>query len=134
MSTVDHEKTISSLFERLSARDFTGVVELMHDDVEFDLAFAPEMLPMPVQGKQSLTDLLTNVIGAMFEPFRIDVTAFYPGADGQTIVAEYASDAVVKHNGRPYANRYVGIFRFDGDRIAFWREYHNPEAATAALA
>jgi ketosteroid isomerase-like protein len=91
------------------------------------------MLAMPVRGRVAMQDLLANVIGRVFDPFKMEVRALYPGADGQTLVAEYASDAVVKHNGRPYVNRYVGIFRFDGDQIAFWREYHNPEAATAAL-
>ena len=102
--------------------------------VEFDLAFAPEMLPMPVRGRGAMKDLLTGVIGAMFDPFRIEVTTLYPGADGQTVVAEYTSDAVVKHNGKQYVNRYVGIFRFEGEAIRFWREYHNTETATAALA
>ena len=84
--------------------------------------------------RQLLLELIDNIIGRLFDPNTMEVRAVYPGADGQTLVAEYASDAVVKHNGRTYQNRYVGIFRFDGDQIAFWREYHNPEISTAALA
>ena len=127
------EQTIHTLFERLSARDFAGVVELLHEDAEFDLAYAPAMLEMPVRGRPAMQELLTTIIGAMFNPFHIEVTTVYPGADGKTVVAEYVSDGVVAHNGRKYLNRYVGIFRFDGDEISLWREYHNPEAATAAL-
>lgn len=130
----DQEKTIRTLFERLSARDFAGVVELLHEEAEFYLAYAPAMLEMPVRGRAAMKELLTSVIGAMFNPFRIEVKTVYPGADGKTIVAEYVSDGVVAHNGRPYVNHYVGIFRFEGNEISLWREYHNPEAATAALA
>jgi ketosteroid isomerase-like protein len=133
VSSSDREQTVRTVFERLSARDFSGVVALLDDEVEFDLAYAPEFLEMPVRGPAAMEALLTNVIGAMFEPFRIEVTATYPGEDGETLIAEYRSDAVVKHNDRSYLNRYVGIFRFAGDKISFWREYHNPEAASAAL-
>jgi ketosteroid isomerase-like protein len=133
VSSPDRERTVRMLFERLSARDFRGVVELLHDDVVFDLAYAPDALEMPVRGPEAMKHLLTNVIGAMFDPFRIDVTATFPSEDGTTLVAEYRSEAVVKHNGRPYVNRYVGIFAFEDAKIASWREYHNPEAATAAM-
>ena len=77
--------------------------------------------------------LLTGVIGAMFDPFRIEITEVYAGFENDVLVAEYKSDAIVKHNGKHYLNRYVGIFRFDGDKIVFWREYHNTEEATRAL-
>ena len=126
------EDTIRALFERISARDFAGAVELLAEDVEFDLAYAPEMLEMPVRGRAPLQDLLTNVIGGMFEPFHIGPTAVYPG-EGDVMTAEYQSEATVKHNGKQYVNRYVGVFRFRGDVIEFWREYHNTEAATQAL-
>jgi len=129
----DREATVRSLFERLSARDFEGVVELLDNDVEFDLAFAPKVLEMPVRGRTAMHELLTNVIGTLFEPFQIELTTTYPCEDGATIVAEYHSDGVVKHNGRPYINTYVGIFRFGAGGITFWREYHNPEVATAAI-
>ena len=133
MSSHDHEQTIRTLFARLSERDFDGLIELLDEDVEFDLAYAPQFLEMPVRGKAAMKELLTNVIGAMFEPFKIEVTTTYPGADGATVAAEYRSEAVVKHNGKEYLNRYAGIFKFSADKIVFWREYHNTEEATRAL-
>lgn len=128
-----HEATVHELFQRMSSRDFEGAVALLADDVEFDLAFAPEFFEMPVRGRDAMHALITNVIGAMFDPFRLEVTTTYPGADGSTLVAEYVSDAIVKSNGRPYVNRYIGIFRFGDGGITFWREYHNTEVATAAI-
>jgi len=130
----DHEKTINTVFERLSARDFAGVVEFLHDDIEFELAYAPAGFEMPVRGRAAMEKLLADVIGGMFDPFQIGVTTSYPGADGQTVVAEYSSDGTVKHNGNSYQIRYVGIFRFEDDLIRFWREYHDSETATKALA
>ncbi len=124
---------VRELFARLSGRDFEGLVALLADDVEFDLAYAPEFLPMPTRGREAVGELVANVIGGMFEPFTIEVVATYPGAESGVVIAEYASDGTVKHNGNRYLNRYVGIFRFREDKVAFWREYHNPEAATKAM-
>jgi ketosteroid isomerase-like protein len=128
------EGAVRSLFERLSAREFDEMAECLADDVEFDLAYAPEFLPMPTRGRTAVRELVGNVLGGMFEPFSIAITNVYPGADPGVVVVEYASDATVKHNGKQYLNRYVGIFRVDDTgHVAFWREYHNPDAATQAL-
>ncbi len=127
------EQVVRTLFEKLSARDFDAMAEMLADDVEFDLAYAPEFLPMPTNGRDGVRELVGNVIGGMFEPFAIEVTTVYPGAEPGMIVAEYASDAVVKHTGKQYLNRYVGIFRVADGHVTFWREYHNPEAATEAM-
>jgi ketosteroid isomerase-like protein len=126
---------VRALFQRLSAREFDEMADLLAEDVEFDLAYAPEFLPMPTRGREAVRELVGSVIGGMFEPFAITISAVYPGAEPGVVVAEYDSDALVKHNGNRYLNRYVGIFRVGDDgRLVFWREYHNPEAATQALA
>jgi ketosteroid isomerase-like protein len=128
------EATVRTLFAHLSAREFGDLAELLADDVEFDLAYAPEMLPMPTRGRAAVHELVENVIGGMFEPFVITITTVYPGAEPGVVVAEYASDGVVKHTGKRYLNTYAGIFRVDDSgHVTFWREYHNPEAATAAM-
>ena len=128
------EHAVRTMFEKLSAREFDEMAALLADDIEFDLAYAPEFLPMPTQGRAAVHELVGNVIGGMFEPFAIAITTVYPGAELGLVVAEYTSDGMVKHNGKRYLNRYVGIFRVDeSGHVAFWREYHNPEAATAAL-
>jgi ketosteroid isomerase-like protein len=130
----DPAAVVREMFARLSARDFEGVAALLADDVEFDLAYAPAMLPMPTLGRQAVKDLVVNIIGQIFDPMVLTVTAAYPCADPAMVVCEYASTGTVKHNGNEYANRYVGIFRVDGiGLVTFWREYHNPEEATRAL-
>ena len=127
------EKTVRELFARLSAREFDAMAELLAEDVVFDLAYAPEMLPMPTEGRAAVQALVGNVIGGMFEPFSIEVVAVYLGAEPDLIVAEYHSDGTVKHNGNRYTNDYIGVFRVDDGGIRFWREFHDPERATKAL-
>ncbi|HEY8217023.1 MAG TPA: nuclear transport factor 2 family protein [Acidimicrobiia bacterium] len=133
MTSHDPEKVVREVFARLSSRDFDGMAELLADDIEFDLAFAPAALPMPTRGRSAVHRLVADIIGGMFDPMTLEVTTTYPCADPAMLVVEYASEGVVTHNGNRYANRYVGIFRVDDGRLGFWREYHNPEAATRAL-
>jgi len=125
---------VRTLFARLSAREFDALVGGLAEDVEFDLAYAPEFLPMPTVGRAAVGELIRTVIGGMFDPFRIEVVTTYEGAEPGLVVAEYRSEGTVKHNGNWYVNRYVGIFRFVDDELVFWREYHNPEEATKAMA
>src|ERR1039457_4149850 len=70
---------VRELFARLSDREFEAMAELLDDDVEFDLAYAPAFLPMPTRGRQAVSDLVGNVIGGMFEPFRVEVGPVSPG-------------------------------------------------------
>jgi len=135
MATSDpREKTVRQLFARLSARDFDAMAALLAEDVVFDLRYAPEMLPMPTEGRDAVRALVGDVIGGMFEPFAIEVVDVYLGADPDLVFAEYHSEGTVKHNGNRYTNDYIGLFRVDDTGIRVWREYHDPERATKALA
>ena len=131
---VANAEIVRTMFGRLSAKQWDSMAELFADDIEFDLGYAPPGMPMPVEGRAPMRELVSSFMGGMFDPFAIEVVETYPGADGETLVAEYRSDGIVKHNGNTYLNRYVGIFRLRDGVIVTWREYHNTEEATRALA
>ena len=124
---------VRTMFAKLSGKEWDAMAERFAEDIEFELGYPPEGMPMPVQGRATMQEFVSSFMGGMFDPFTIEVTATYPGADGETLVAEYASNGIVKHNGNTYANRYVGIFRLRDGEIVTWREYFNPEEATRAL-
>jgi ketosteroid isomerase-like protein len=133
VSSPDREAAIRELFARLSAHEWESAGLLTTDDVEFELAYAPDFMDMPVRGRTALVNLYASILGPMFESFTIAPDEIILGADPDVAVVTYASDAVVKHNGKPYRNRYVGIFRFRDGEIVGWREYHNPEETTRAM-
>jgi ketosteroid isomerase-like protein len=124
---------LEAFFVTLSARDYAGVGELMTDDVEFDLAYGPDVLPMPTRGRDAVVELLGAVIGAIFDPLRIEVTDTYPGREPGLVIAEYRSDGVAVATGKPYRNRYIGVFRFRDGRLGFWKEFHNPDEVAEAM-
>jgi ketosteroid isomerase-like protein len=127
------EDLIRELFARLSAHEWEAAGLLTAEDVEFELAYAPEFMEMPVRGRAALVNLYASILGPMFDGFTIAPDEIILGADPDVAVVTYASDATVKHNGKPYRNRYVGIFRFRDGEIISWREYHNPEETARAM-
>jgi ketosteroid isomerase-like protein len=129
-----NERLVHELFRLESTGDYDGMCELMADDIEFDLPYGPASIPMPVRGRDAMHELITNLIGGMFTEFEAEITATYAGADPEVIVVEYRSDAVVRHNGGAYNNRYIAVLRIRDGKITFWREYHNPEESNRALA
>lgn len=133
MPSPDREAVLRELFARLSAGEWDAAGALAADDVEFELAYAPEGMEMPVRGRAGLVGLYATILGPMFDGFAIRLDEVILGADPDVAVATYTSDAVVRHNGRTYRNRYVGIFRFRDGAIVAWREYHNPEETARAL-
>jgi ketosteroid isomerase-like protein len=124
---------IRTLFASVSANNYDDMARLFAEDIEFETPFAPDDYAMHVVGRGPLKEALARISSTFAQVvFKVDRT--YAGADGETIVVEYHSHATVKRTGKPYANRYVGIFRIRDGTIALWCEYYNPEVLTSAMA
>ena len=63
---------------------------------------------------------------ADFDPYRHKVTEFFDCVEHDLLIAEYESDTVYHPTGRPYANKYLGVVRFAGEKVSYWKEYINP--------
>jgi len=50
----------------------------------------------------------------------------YECAEPDLLVLEYVSNGEVLTTGRPYANKYIGVYRFRDGRIWQVKEFHNP--------
>lgn len=132
----DHrQKTVEDLFARLSARQFGTLDEVLDDDAVFDVAYSPETssFPNPVKGAQAIRGMFETGVASMFSRLDFEVLETYLGQESDVIVVEYASSGVAAPTGRPYSNRYVGIFTVSDGRVARWREYHNPERMIEAF-
>jgi ketosteroid isomerase-like protein len=127
--------TVEDLFSRLNARQFGTLGELLDDDAVFDVAYMPDnsSFPNPVRGATAVQDLFETGVASMFKPLDFEILETYLGENPDVIVVEYSSSGVAARTGRPYSNRYVGIFKVRDGRIAQWREYHNPERMVEAF-
>ena len=61
------------------------------------------------------------------------MTNVYPIVDPEKLIIEYRSNGEIVATGKPYLNRYVGIFGFRDGEICEWHEFHNPEVPAEAF-
>jgi uncharacterized protein len=129
----DRRKIIEQLFARLSAREFGALEELLDDDAVFNVAYAPAGTAFTVRGATAIQAMFETGVATMFSRLDFEVLATYLGQDPGVIVVEYASSGVAAPTGRPYRNRYAGIFTIRDGKVALLREYHNPERMIEAF-
>lgn len=122
-----HVDTVRKVLAHISAAEYDQLAAYVTEDLHFELPYAAPPIPNAFDGR-AVWDQMQRSTFAMFTSFRNELRAIYTTSDPDVVIAEYESDAVVARNGKPYRNRYVGIFRFRDGQIAAWREYHNPEA------
>jgi ketosteroid isomerase-like protein len=116
-----------SVLETISAGQFDRLAEFMTDDLVFDLPYGPDFLPNPIEGLESWNQMQLMTF-QLFDSFQQELLEVHECIDPDELIAEYRSDAIVKRNGNPYRNRYIGVVRFRDGKICAWREFHDPRA------
>lgn len=138
MSDVDAEKrtinqrVIEQVFERISTGRYGDVGPFLTDEVYFELPYGPGAKAIEVRGREPFLALNAQTWPA-FESFQLMITAVHPMLDPDRLVVEYRSDGSIIATGKPYRNRYVGIFRFEQGLICEWHEFHNPDVPAEAF-
>jgi ketosteroid isomerase-like protein len=121
--TLEHGLTL------LSAGDIDNYNELCSDDVLFELPYGDP--PGRIQGRENVRAYLNGAL-AIFK-LRLSLTAVFATDDPDVLIAEYSSTGTVTTTGKPYANTYIGIYRFREGQLCGVREYYNPVPAAASL-
>ena len=99
------------------------------DDFVLELPYADP--PRMLEGKPAVCAYLREALD-LFQ-LRLRVTDVYVCADRDVVIAEYVSDGYVTTTGKPYENRYIGVFMFRGENVSCQREFYNPLPARRAL-
>ena len=86
---------------------------------------------MVLEGKDAVRAYLREVLKIF--SIRLRVTDVYECPDRDVIVAEYVSEGRVMTTGKPYSNRYIGVFMLRGEKGCRQREFYNPLPAIQAL-
>jgi ketosteroid isomerase-like protein len=107
-------------------KEFDAFERYFTPDAVFEWPYVPvEGWPHTMIGVRAFRESAENGM-ADFDPYNHKVTRFYDQAEPDLLIAEYFSDSVYHPNGKRYSNHYLGIVRFDGDKISYWKEYINP--------
>src|SRR5437764_6926752 len=99
-----NEKVFHEVLALISAGRHNDMVDLMHEDLVFELPYGPEGMRGP-HNKRAFAGMQDYVF-SMFTDFSIGVTELHPGLDPNALVVEYASECTVTATGGPYNNRY----------------------------
>jgi ketosteroid isomerase-like protein len=119
---------VLALLEAVGRGDVDAMGAQCTEDFVLEMPYADP--PKVVEGRQQVGDYLRRVF-QVFE-IRLEVTELYECPDRDTVIAEYASQGLVKTTGRTYANRYICVFILRGGKIARQREFYNPLPAAEA--
>ena len=119
-------RLFTAVLDAIGSKDFDRLESLLTDDVlcEWPYRPLPDMAETMV-GNRAFRAFCEDGMRP-FDPYRHTATAFYDLVEPDALIAEYYSDTVYHPNGRRYSNRYLGIVRFRGEQINYWKEYINP--------
>jgi uncharacterized protein len=121
------------MLRRLGSAQFEAACALLAEDVRCDWPYPPTPQgPEELVGRQAVRAFFEGGMSA-FAPYRYTIERIYDLVDPDTLIAEYSSHTQVLADGQPYENRYLGIIRFAGGVITYWREYINPVPVLAIL-
>lgn len=97
------------------------------DDMVLELPYASP--PSVIEGLDTALEYLAAAFGVF--RFNLTITEAHECLDPDLLVLEYTSAGHVLSSGKPYANRYIGVYWFRDGRIAKVREFYNPVASAA---
>lgn len=125
---------VTDYLDRIGALDFDGAARYLADDAVMMVPFAPSGVELPpLAGKQKILDQMRATMVRLFVRMQFTVDAWYDVANSEVLIAEYHSVCPLKGGAGEYRNSYVGVFRFDHEKIALHKEYFDP-TRLAALA
>ncbi len=127
MLTLDEKLTvIRAAFAGIAAGDADAMLAWYTDDLVLELPYG-DPPGKRIEGRPTVREYLA----AAFRVFSMElrITEVYELVDPDVLVLEYESVGRYLPEDRPYANHYVGVYRFVGDRIASVREFYDPTRA-----
>jgi len=127
-----NQRTIEAVFERISTGRHGEVGPFLTDEIYFELPYGPGAKAIEVRGREAFLALNAQTWPA-FESFRLEITQVHAMLDPDRLILEYRSEGSIIATGKPYVNRYVGIFGFEGGLICEWHEFHNPDVPAEAF-
>ena len=124
---VENQRVLLDFFRYLSDRNYDAGLELLGDEVLWEMPFAPPSLAS--YDRARFAKLLHGWPGFFSEGITFHEVTIHPMVDPDRFVVEFRSEAIVAATGKPYRNHYVGFFRLSEGRIVRVREFFDSRVA-----
>jgi len=124
MSVEQQKIIVTEFLDRLGALQIEAAGEHVAEDAVMHFPYLPG--DNLFEGRQAIIDQFNKTLPVFWDYMEFIPKDWYPGADGEVLIAEFSSKAVKKGNTGTYANEYIAVFRFRGDKLTLIREYFNP--------
>lgn len=123
--------TVGEFLRLLERGDIESWIELWAEDADHYYPFGTEMFPRHIHGRDAIHARWHDT-PAMFTSMSFPLRTTW--VDGDTVLAQFGGECVLKSTGARYTNDYLAIFRFDeAGRIREYWEYFDPIRAGTAF-
>jgi ketosteroid isomerase-like protein len=117
-------ETVRTYLRLLEEKDIDAWIRLWAEDADHYYPFGTRMFPAHLAGRAAIYERWKDTPG-MFDSLSFPIRETW--TDGDTVIARFDSNNVMKGGAKRYQNTYVCIFKFDDDgRICEYREYFDP--------
>lgn len=119
------EQVVRAYIDIMNRLDLDGFADLVTDDVEVALPYAPEPVPRHTAGKAAVTALYGG-FPSLVAPLGFHDLEITPLPGDGEFLATYRSDSTMLATGLPYRNDYISLFTVRDGRLAAFTEYFDP--------
>ena len=127
-----NRRLVARYLEATNAWDFPTLRSLLHDDVLFELPYAPDAFPRATRGIDAVMEFLGSVPAFAAEENLQDIAIDTLASDPDEVVAHFLSDMKLT-SGREYRNRYILRISVRDAKIVHLAEYFDPVPLITAL-
>ena len=124
--------TLRRYLDAINSWDFEAMRTLLHEDISYELPYAPEPFPRVTQGIEAVMAFLQSVPDFAEDENLSDISINAFATQPNELVAEYRSDMKLT-SGRDYKNTYVVRATLRDERIVRFVEYFDPVPLIVAI-
>ena len=126
LSHADRRRMFDEMVTAFGHKDFDRFETYLTPEAVFEWPYLPvEGWPQTMSGARAFREMCERGM-VDFDPYNHKVTRFYDQVEPDLLIVEYFSDTTYRPSGKRYSNQYLGIVRFAGDKVSYWKEYINP--------
>lgn len=119
------EQVVRTYIDIMNRLDLDAFAELVTDDVEVALPYAPEPVPRHTAGKEAVVALYGG-FPSLVAPLGFHDLEITPLPGDGEFLATYRSDSTMLATGLPYRNDYISLFTVRSGALAAFTEYFDP--------